>query len=88
MAKTTQPMKRRAHVIRRLEQVRALAHPLRLRLFEAFARGPKTTKQAAELLGVAPTGLYHHAQALERAGLIRLKETRPNRGTGCRRSAS
>ncbi len=71
----------RAHVIRRLDQVRVLAHPLRLRLFEAFARGPKTTKQAAELLSLPPTRLYHHAQALERAGLIRLKETRPNRGT-------
>jgi DNA-binding transcriptional ArsR family regulator len=78
MAKTS---KGRAHVVRRLEQVRALAHPLRIRLFEAFARGPKTTKQAAEMLGLPPTRLYHHAQALERAGLIKLKETRPNRGT-------
>jgi len=78
MAKITRS---REHVVRRLEQVRALAHPLRIRLFEAFARGPKTTKQAAELLGLPPTRLYHHAQALERAGLIRLKETRPNRGT-------
>jgi hypothetical protein len=25
--------------------------------------------------------LYHHVAALERAGLVRLKETRPNRGT-------
>ena len=78
MAKTA---KGRAHVVRRLDQVKALAHPLRIRLFEAFARGPKTTKQAAEMLGLPPTRLYHHAQALERAGLIRLKETRPNRGT-------
>jgi DNA-binding transcriptional ArsR family regulator len=73
--------KSKEHVIHQLEQVRVLAHPIRLRLFEAFARGPKTTKQAAELLGLPPTRLYHHAQALERAGLIRLKETRPNRGT-------
>jgi len=64
-----------------LEQVRALAHPLRLRLIELFARQPRTAKQAAEVLGEPPTRLYHHVAALERAGLIRLKETRQNRGT-------
>jgi DNA-binding transcriptional ArsR family regulator len=64
-----------------LEQVRALSHPLRLRLLELFAERPRTTKQAAEVLGEAPTRLYHHVAALERAGLVRLKETRRNRGT-------
>jgi hypothetical protein len=42
---------------------------------------PRTTKQVAEVLGEKPTKLYHHVEALERAGLIRLTETRPNRGT-------
>ena len=65
----------------RLEQVRLLAHPLRLRLLEAFAVAPCTTKQAAERLGEPPTRLYHHVNAMERAGLLRLRETRPNRGT-------
>jgi DNA-binding transcriptional ArsR family regulator len=64
-----------------LEQVRALSHPLRLRLLELFAECPRTTKQAAEALGEAPTKLYHHVAALERAGLVRLRETRQNRGT-------
>ena len=64
-----------------LDQVRALAHPLRLRLLELFARGARTAKQAAQVLGEPPTRLYHHVAALERAGLIRLKETRQNRGT-------
>jgi len=32
-------------------------------------------------LGEKPTKLYHHVEALERVGLIRLKEARPNRGT-------
>lgn len=61
--------------------MRALAHPLRLRIIEAFAEAPRTTKQVAELLGQPPTRLYHHVAALERAGLLRLKETRKNRGT-------
>ena len=63
-----------------LQQVRALSHPLRLRLLELFAQRARTTKQAAEELGEAPTKLYHHVAALEKAGLVRLCETRPNRG--------
>jgi hypothetical protein len=35
----------------------------------------------AEVLREKPTKLYHHVEALERVGLIRLTETRPNRGT-------
>jgi len=62
-------------------EIRALAHPLRLRLMELFAETPRTTKQVADLLGEPPTRLYHHVAALERAGLLRLKETRQNRGT-------
>src|SRR5438477_12848542 len=66
---------------RTVADLRALAHPLRLRIMELFAESPKTTKQVAELLGQPPTRLYHHVAALERAGLIHLKETRKNRGT-------
>lgn len=62
-------------------ELRALAHPLRLRIMELFAETPRTTKQVADLLGQPPTRLYHHVAALERAGLLRLKETRKNRGT-------
>lgn len=63
-----------------LDQLRALAHPLRLRMLELFAEGPRTTKQVAQMLGEPPTKLYHHANALERAGLLRLAKTRQNRG--------
>ena len=64
-----------------LAEMRALAHPLRLRIMEVFAEAPRTTKQVAEELGQPPTRLYHHVAALARAGLLRLKETRKNRGT-------
>ena len=63
-----------------LADLRALAHPLRLRMMELFAESPKTTKQVAGILGQPPTRLYHHVAALERAGLLVLKETRRNRG--------
>ena len=82
MARRTKPRPvAGAYTVTRLDQARVLAHPLRLRLLEQFARGPCTTKQAAEALGEPPTRLYHHARALEKVGLIGLKETRPNRGT-------
>jgi len=64
-----------------LDRLRALAHPLRQRLLVLFARERMTTKQAALRLGESPTKLYHHVAALERAGLVVLRETRPNRGT-------
>jgi predicted ArsR family transcriptional regulator len=64
-----------------LDQVRVLAHPLRLRLLELFAEHARTTSQAAAELQVPVTRLYHHVNALEKVGLVRLKETRPVRGT-------
>ena len=62
-------------------ELRAFAHPLRLRLFELFAEKPRTTMQVAEMLGEPPTRLYHHVNALQKSGLLRLRETKPNRGT-------
>ncbi|MDH4125868.1 MAG: helix-turn-helix domain-containing protein [Gammaproteobacteria bacterium] len=65
-----------------IEQVKALAHPLRMRIIEALAASePMTTKQVAASLGEKPTRLYHHVGLLEKAGLIRLMHTRKNRGT-------
>jgi DNA-binding transcriptional ArsR family regulator len=64
-----------------LEQVRVLADPLRLRILEELCTAERTTKQVAQRLGEKPTKLYHHVEALERVGLIRLARTRPNRGT-------
>jgi hypothetical protein len=69
------------YTITDLGQVRVLADPFRLRLLGAFGPGPRTTKQVAQQLGEKPTKLYHHVEALERVGLLALKETRPNRGT-------
>src|SRR5262245_12737797 len=54
---------------RATQELRALAHPLRLKLLEAFAGGPRTTMQVAADMGEPPTRLYHHVNALERAGI-------------------
>jgi DNA-binding transcriptional ArsR family regulator len=63
-----------------LHEVRALAHPLRMQMIELFAEQPRTAKQVAQALGQPPTRLYHHVATLERAGLLRLCETRAVRG--------
>jgi DNA-binding transcriptional ArsR family regulator len=69
------------YTISSLEQVKVVADPLRVRILETIVLEPRTTKQIAELLGEKPTRLYHHVDALADAGLIRLVDTRPVRGT-------
>jgi predicted ArsR family transcriptional regulator len=64
-----------------LGQLKALSDPFRQRILEGFSAKPATTKQVAERLGEKPTKLYHHVEILEQAGLVKLVETRPNRGT-------
>ena len=64
-----------------VHQVKVLADPLRIRILEELCTAERTTKQVAQRLGEKPTKLYHHVEALERVGLIRLARTRQNRGT-------
>src|SRR5262245_2602727 len=64
-----------------LDQLRALAHPLRVRMLGAFTAEERTTRQVAEILHERPTRLYHHLKALAAAGLVRKTRTRRNRGT-------
>jgi DNA-binding transcriptional ArsR family regulator len=68
-------------VLTTLDQLKALADPLRQRILSAMADDAITTKQVAEQLGEKPTRLYHHVDILEQANLIELVETRPVRGT-------
>jgi DNA-binding transcriptional ArsR family regulator len=78
-----QPGPRQAHslTLTDVHQVKVLADPLRIRILEELCTVERTTKQVAERLGEKPTKLYHHVDALERVGLIRLVRTRQNRGT-------
>jgi DNA-binding transcriptional ArsR family regulator len=62
-------------------QLRALAHPLRLRAFERLIDTAKTGKQLALELGKQPTHMYHHLGVLLRAGLVHQVGSRRKRGT-------
>lgn len=69
------------HVVSDLSQLKALSHELRQLILGTLCKEPMTTKQVAKKLGQPPTKLYHHVAILEEAGLLRLVETRQNRGT-------
>lgn len=79
--KTAQTAAKQPLMLTSLPQLKALAHPLRFRMFERLGDSPATGKQLAELLGTPPTQLYHHLRLLERSGLIRQVATRKKRGT-------
>jgi DNA-binding transcriptional ArsR family regulator len=64
-----------------LSRLRALADPLRYRIFENLIAEPRTARQMAQHLGTHLTRLYHHFHVLEKAGLIRAAGTRQKRGT-------
>jgi DNA-binding transcriptional ArsR family regulator len=75
------PPEQEIYTLTDLEQVKTLSDPLRLRVLQALCVVERTTKQVAGILGEKPTKLYHHVDALERVGLVRLTRTRQNRGT-------
>jgi predicted ArsR family transcriptional regulator len=63
-----------------LQQIRLLSDPLKLRLLQAFAENPATTKQVATELGESVTKLYRHVDALHDAGLLEIVSERQKRG--------
>jgi len=63
--------------IDRPEQLKALGHPLRLRVLEMLGQseeGSLTNRELAQRLGVDPGHLHFHVRMLLRAGLIDLAD--------------
>ena len=60
--------------IERPEQLKALGHPLRLKVLQVLAESeqPLTNRELAEQLSVDPGHLHFHVRMLHRAGLIEL----------------
>jgi DNA-binding transcriptional ArsR family regulator len=64
-------------VIRRAEQLVALASPVRCRIVDALsASGPSSVRQIAARLGRKPESLYYHIRALVDVGLVVSREKR------------
>jgi DNA-binding transcriptional ArsR family regulator len=69
-------------------QLRALAHPLRLRLLELLhVEGPATASQLARELGESSGATSYHLRALHRAGMVEEAEQRNGRERWWQRTA-
>jgi len=67
-------------VVESTDQMRALAHPLRLQILDLLANEPRTNKQVATALGEPPSRVHFHVRELLAAGLIDLVDQRPKGG--------
>lgn len=63
-----------------IEQMRALADELRIRITDLLSQQPMTVTQLGEALGVAPGKVHYHVRELERVGLVKLVFTREKSG--------
>ena len=66
--------------IETVEQLRAIADLLRLRIVDLLKEKPRTVTQLGEVLGEAPAKVHYHVRELEKVGLLRLVETREKGG--------
>src|SRR5579863_3964276 len=66
--------------IENIEQLRAVADLLRLRIIDMLGKQPMTATQLGERLGEAPAKMHYHVRELEKVGLLKLVETREKGG--------
>lgn len=60
--------------------IRALAHPARLAILDALARGEElTATQCSEVTGLSPSATAYHLNCLERYGFVEPAPPRPDR---------
>src|SRR5215212_5109482 len=77
MAAEPTPKPQDALTIERPEQLKALGHPLRLKVLQVLSATdePLTNRELASRLAVDPGHLHFHVRMLQRAGLIELAGT-------------
>lgn len=56
--------------------IKALAHPLRIRLIEILSNDRASVGQLSHLLGLAHAQVFYHVKELEKHGLVELVDTR------------
>ncbi len=77
MATNPSPRNTDVLTIERPEQLKALGHPLRLKVLQTLGENDETltNRELAVRLGVDPGHLHFHVRMLHRAGLIELADT-------------
>jgi len=63
-----------------VEQLKAIADVLRLRIIDVLQDRPMTVTQLGERMGMAPAKIHYHVRELEKVGLVQLVETREKSG--------
>lgn len=66
--------------IENLEQLRALADPLRMRILENLEQRPMTMSQLGDAFGETTAKMHYHVRELEKFGFIKLVEKRERGG--------
>jgi DNA-binding transcriptional ArsR family regulator len=67
-------------LFRDLDELRVVAHPLRLRLLSLLTGEARSAAEAARLLGESQANVSYHLRRLAQAGLVRLVEETAIRG--------
>src|SRR5262249_36568954 len=63
-----------------IEQMRAVADELRIRIMDLLIQRPLTVTMVGDALGIAPAKAHYHVRELERVGLVKLVATRERGG--------
>ncbi|MEJ8554117.1 helix-turn-helix domain-containing protein [Tepidibacter sp. Z1-5] len=67
-------------VLRDIEQIKAVSHPYRVDILEAFAEEPLSAKQLSELLSEPHAKINYHIKTLLNAGILELVEEKVKSG--------
>jgi DNA-binding transcriptional ArsR family regulator len=66
--------------VRAPADLKAFAHPTRVRILEMLIETPMTTKQLGDALGMSAAQAHYHLKFLERAAMVRLVKRREKAG--------
>ncbi len=67
-------------VLRDIDQIKAVSHPYRVDILEAFAEEPLSAKQLSELLSEPHAKINYHIKTLLNAGILELVEEKVKSG--------
>lgn len=84
---TTEPRPDQDLTISSAEQLHALSNPTRWAIIGRLNQGPASVQELSRAMGTAKGTIGHHVRVLDRAGLIRVVETRRVRGVTEKRYA-